>query len=131
MIHFDTPVHDHENPFTAGQLSGGFIDYSLLHPDDSRQRIQFDKLFDNRKDIFRFSKNIDNINRVRNGLKIRITRLAEDFFLSGIDWIDRIADIKKIPANHVTRSVFLGRQADDGNGGDLAEEAGYFRCVLE
>ncbi len=131
MIHFNTPIHDHENPFAAGQLSGGFIDYSLLHPDGSGQGIQFNKLFDNRKNIFRLSKDIDDINRVRNGLKIRIAGLAEDFFLSGIDRVDGIADIKKIAADHVTRPILFGRQADNGNGGDLTEEARYIRCVLQ
>ncbi len=72
MIDLYAPIHNHKNSLAACEFSCGFIDYPLLHPYSPRQRLQLNELFDNRQHILRFSENINNIYRERDGMKICI-----------------------------------------------------------
>src|SRR5688572_6513798 len=97
MLNLDAEVHDDIESGSAGNRSCFLIHDAQLHPDGSRSR--GDRVVNHRRYIAGATKNIDDIDTLRQVSHRVINGQAKYLRLVGIDQIDRVPSVDEIASN--------------------------------
>src|ERR1051326_3222871 len=113
MILKDTAVHYHLQAGGAGPGGGLFMDHALLHPNDSS--VFPDGGFDNVRNVFRATEDIDDFERRWNVIEGSVAPLAKNFRLERIDWDNAIAGVLHVMRYRIARPPRMIGKPDHGN----------------
>jgi len=131
VLDLDAVVHHHIEASRARQIGGHLVFDLELHP--QARCTDGDGIARDRADVFRLAKAIDDVDALatvceRGGSVLQRGEhgLAEDRLADvlGIDRQDAVAMLLQVGAHFVAGTVWLGRQADDGDGGAFFEDLG-------
>ena len=113
MVFQDASVHHNENSGPAGFSCRLLVNYTFLHPDGWDPEL--DRLIDNFFDEFRASKNIYDIDFLRDVEQRWIRVFAEAFVDPRIDRNDAIAMALHVSGNTVARPHRIAGQPNDSD----------------
>jgi hypothetical protein len=124
----DAGVFHYEEAGGVGFDGGVLVFNSLLHPDNFCA--DGDGAVDDRRDVFRAAKDVDNFDvvRFRNVFQAWVGFFAEDFDFVGIYGDDAVAGGLHVLSDAKTGTPGIGREADYRDGFIVFEDVGD--CVI-
>jgi hypothetical protein len=116
VLDHDAPIHGDRDTRAFEPYGGVSIHDALLHEEEADA--PSDRLIRDRGDLFRPAENVHDIetHAVRNPRKGRVTALAQDFAVVGVDRDHRVSIREKVAGNLVRRPAGLWRATHDRHG---------------
>ena len=132
MLDQDAAVFDIRQAGIGGELLSFFAGNTDLRPDNGLLASLFYALqhvFYHGRSMCWPAKNVYNIylDIRRNGRYCRVTRAAQNFFVTWIHRYDVEAGIYQVAGNRIARSRRVVRAPDNGNGFGVSEN--FLKCV--